>query len=314
MESEPSAASTPPAAPVFDVVSDGGLDPFSSLLNEVPVAPFTLNFGAESFLASDLTRAEFFARLRQGTPHPTTSQPSPEQFATIFRSAAAPVLAMTISAGLSGSFNAADQAKALVPDVRVTLHDCGTLSAAQAFQVHAVMSARSLGLGIDTALDWTRMVHDETELFFTIDTLEYLRRGGRIGRVQATLGSALRLKPVVTVDKAAGTYANVGRARTWSKALDALAQQVTSRYGAGTPLRVGLVYGEEQGEADELLTRLRERHPLLWTSAAPVGVALAVHTGPRAVGLAVAPGPWPWERGGAGADGAEAARTSGRGG
>lgn len=298
MGSEAPAASTPATAPTFDVVSDGGLDPFPGLANGVPVAPFTLNFGTESFLATDLPRSDFFARLRRGNPHPTTSQPSPEQFAALFRGAADPVLAITISEGLSGSFNAADQAKALVPDVNVTLHDCGTLSAAQAFQVHVAVTARDRGLGIDKATDWMRAVHEETELYFTIDTIEYLRRGGRIGRVQATLGTALRLKPVVTVDKSVGAYANVGRARTWSKAIDALAQQVSSRYGEGTPLRVGLVYGEDPSEADELLARLREQNPILWSAAAPVGVALAVHTGPKAVGLAVAPGPWPWERGG----------------
>jgi DegV family protein with EDD domain len=308
MGSEAPATSTPPTAPSFAVVSDGGLDPFPGLLNDVPVAPFSLNFGTESFLATDLPRADFFARLRRGNPHPTTSQPSPEQFAALFRGATDPVLAITISEGLSGSFNAADQAKALAPDVNVTLHDCGTLSAAQAFQVHVTVTASERGLGIDKAIGWMRAVHEETELYFTIDTIEYLRRGGRIGRVQATLGTALRLKPVVTVDKAVGTYANVGRARTWSKAIDALAQQVSTRYGAGTPLRVGLVYGEDPGEADELLGRLRERNPILWSAAAPVGVALAVHTGPKAVGLAVAPGPWPWDRGG-GEGGAESGGT-----
>lgn len=296
MRAEPSATVTPPVVPSFDVVSDGGLDPCPDLLNDVPVAPFTLNFGSESLLANDLSRAEFFARLRRGTPHPTTSQPSPEQFAAIYRSASRPVLVVTISDGLSGSRNAADQARALVPDAPITLHDSGTLSIAQAFQVHAAMTARGRGLGIAAAFDWMREVHRETELLFTIDTLEYLRRGGRIGRVQATLGTALRLKPVVTVDKTVGTYANVARARTWSSAIEALAKHVTTRYGAGTPLRVGLVYGEERGDADDLLARLQERHPVLWSAAAPVGVALAVHTGPKAVGLAVAPGPWPWER------------------
>src|SRR5690606_24321823 len=152
--------------------------------------------------------------------HPTTSQPSPEQFAALFRGATDPVLAITISEGLSGSFNAADQAKALVPTVSVTLHDCGAPSAAQALPAHVAATARARGQGIDKAIDWMRAVHEETELYFTIDTLEYLRRGGRIGRVQATLGTALRLKPVVTVDKAVGAYANVGRARTWSKAID----------------------------------------------------------------------------------------------
>lgn len=133
------------AAPAFDVATDGGLDAFAELLNDVPYAPFTLNFGPESFLADALPRAEFFARLRKGDPHPTTSQPAPEQFAVLYREATRPLLVATISSGLSGSMNAADQARALAPDAPVTLHDCRTLSAAQAFHVHAAMTARARG-------------------------------------------------------------------------------------------------------------------------------------------------------------------------
>lgn len=284
-------------AAVFDVVTDGGLDAFGGLLNDVPYAPFTLNFGPESFLANELPRDEFFERLRAGDPHPTTSQPAPEQFAALYREATLPLLVITISSGLSGSMNAADQAQALVPDVPVTLHDSRTLSAAQAFQVHAAMTARAQGLDIGAALDWMRRVHDETELFFTIDTLEFLRRGGRIGRVQAALGGMMNLKPIVNVDKTTGTYVNAARARSWPKAIDEIAAQVTGRYGSGTPLRVGLVYGEAEEDAEALLQALRREHPVAWSAAAPVGAALAVHTGPKAVGLAVAPAVWPWEQG-----------------
>jgi len=279
----------------FDVATDGGLDAYGELLNDVPYAPFTLNFGPESFLADALPRAEFFARLRKGDPHPTTSQPAPEQFAVLYREATRPLLVATISSGLSGSMNAADQARALAPDAPVTLHDCRTLSAAQAFQVHAAMTARARGLDLGTALDWMGRVHEETELFFTIDTLEYLRRGGRIGRVQAALGGMMNLKPIVNVDKASGTYVNAARARSWPKAIDEIAAQVTARYGSGTALRVALVYGEAEEDAERLLQALQQEHPVPWSAAAPVGAALAVHTGPKAVGLAVAPAAWPWE-------------------
>lgn len=281
------------AAP-FEVVADGGLDRFPSLLNGVRVAPFSISFGSQTFSAPDLSRADFFKRLRQGTPHPTTSQPTPEQFRELFEQSPAEVLAVTISQGLSGSLNAATQALSLISK-KVTLHSSGTLSAAQAFQVHAAMVARSKGQSIATAVEWMKKVHQQTELFFTIDTLEYLRRGGRIGRVQATLGGLLNLKPIITVDKASGTYSNVGRARSWEKAIEGIAALVTSKHGKGTPLRVGLLYGEETEGANLLLERLKEHHPILWNDLAPVGVALAVHTGPRAVGLAVAAGPWPWE-------------------
>ncbi|MBW6454771.1 MAG: DegV family protein [Trueperaceae bacterium] len=289
------ASDTADGGPVFDVITDGGLDAYGELLNDVPYAPFTLNFGPESFLANALPRDAFFARLRAGDPHPTTSQPSPEEFAALYREAARPLLVVTISSGLSGSMNAADQARALAPDAQITLHDCRTLSAAQAFAVHAAMTARERDLDLDTALDWMRRVHAETELFFTIDTLAYLRRGGRIGRVQAALGGLMNLKPIVQVDKTTGTYVNAARARSWPKAIDEIAAQITARYGSGTPLRVALVYGEDVADAERLLEALRREHPVPWSAAAPIGAALAVHTGPKAVGLAVAPAAWPWE-------------------
>lgn len=284
-----------PNGPQFDVIADGGLDAYTELLNAVPVAPFSLNFGSESRLAADFSREEFFRRLKAGNPHPTTSQPTPQAYATLLEQATRPTLAVTISSGLSGSLNAAEQARALMPEHPMTIHDSRTLSAGQAFQVHAAMTARAAGHDLATALAWMRQVSEQTELYFTIETLAYLKRGGRIGRVQATLGGLLNLKPVVTVDKATGAYTNVGRARSWRGALEAVANQVTSRYGEGTPLRLGMLYGEVQDSAQTVLELLRGRHPILWSGFAPVNPVLAVHTGPSAVGLAAAPGKWPWE-------------------
>ena len=280
--------------PKFDVIADGGVDRFEGLLNDAPVAPFSVHIGSDTIPADAIDAAELFARMRSGGPHPTTSQPSPEEYALLYREATRPVLTLTISKGLSSSLNAADQARSAT-DQTVHLHDSGTLSAAQAFQLHAALSARERGLGVEKAIEWMRLVHAETELLFTIDTLEYLRKGGRIGQVQATLGNLLKLRPVVTVDKSTGQYTSIARARSWVKALDAIVASVSDRYGEGTPLRAGVLYGDERGTAEDLLARLRERHPIVWHGFAPVGAGLAVHTGPRAGGLAVGPGDWPWE-------------------
>lgn len=279
----------------FDVIADGGLDRFASLNNDVPVAPFSVHIGPESFAADEMTPNELYTRMRSGGPHPTTSQPSPEEFARLFRTATRPILVVTISQGLSSSFNAADQARSET-SLPVHLHDSGTLSGAQAFQVHAALEARRRGLDVATAIEWMKQVHEETELYFTIDTLEYLRKGGRIGQVQATLGSLLGLRPVVTVDKKAGQYTSIRRARSWSKALDAVAAAVNARFGNGTPLRAGLLYGDTQDDVPELQARLSKHHPSVWHGTAPVGPGLAVHTGPKAIGLVAAPGAWPWER------------------
>ncbi|GAA5532509.1 DegV family protein [Deinococcus aluminii] len=285
--------------PLFGVATDGGLDAFAGLNNAVPVAPFSLNFGSRTYRMDEITREELYRELQTHPVHPTSSQPTPQDWAEAERRASGgllPVLALTISGGLSGSINAAEQARAVVPELPVTVVDTRTLSAAQAFQVHAAATAAQRGETLETALDWVRRTAGETELYFTIETLEYLRRGGRIGRVQATLGGLLNLKPVITVDRATGAYTNVGRARSYKGGIEAVAAQVTSRYGEGTPLRVGLLYGSVREDADALLAAIQARHPIVWAGAAGVNPVLNVHTGPRAVGVAAAPGNWVWER------------------
>ncbi|GGK32746.1 DegV domain-containing protein [Deinococcus malanensis] len=281
----------------FSVITDGGLDAFSSLQNAVPVAPFALNFGSTTFRMDEITREGLYEQLRTNPVHPTSSQPTPQDWVTAAQqSGAKQVLAVTISAGLSGSRNAAEQARSMNPELTWHIHDSGTLSAAQAFQVHAASTAAQRSESVETALAWMQTVHQETELYFTIETLEYLRRGGRIGRVQATLGGLLNLKPVITVDKSTGQYTNVGRARTYRSAIDAVAAQVTQKYGEGAPLRLGLLYGSVREDADTALEILRGRHPIIRSDFAPVNPVLNIHTGPRALGIAAAAGAWPWER------------------
>lgn len=292
------ATTATPSEPAFDVVSDHGFDAFPTLANEPIVTPFVVQIGDATHRSTGIPLAELIGHLEDGGPHPTTSQPAPEVYASSYRKAARPVLAITVSGALSGSMNAADQARSLVPDIPVALHDSGTVCAAQSFQVHAAMTARALGHDVDTAVAWMRAVHAETEFYFTLATLTYLLRGGRIGRVQAALGGVLDLKPIITVDKAVGAYVTAARARGWKRAVAAIADQVTTRFGEGTPLRVGLVHGLDRYDAEAVLERIRGRHPILWSDLTPTGPALAVHVGPVAVALAAAPGPWPWERDG----------------
>ncbi len=285
----------------FGVATDGGLDAYPTLRNDVAVAPFSLNFGTRTYRMQDLTREELYRELETNPTHPTSSQPSPQEWLEAFRRAEAfsgskNVLAVTISSGLSGSRNAAEQAAAMAPDLRVTIHDSLTLSAAQAFQVHAAQTASENGEPLQTALNWMKTISDETELYFTIETLEYLRRGGRIGRVAATLGGLLNLKPVITVDKSSGTYINVGRVRSYKGGIEAVVAQVDRKFGQEAPLRAGLLYGSVREDVDVARKLLEGHHQLLWSGEAGVNPVLNVHTGPRTLGVAAAPGPWPWER------------------
>lgn len=287
------------AEPSFHVVTDGGCDLVDAMGIDPPRAPLSLSFGDESFASDELSPSAFYEKLASSPHHPTTSQPSPQDFAAIYRRLSdKPILSVHISSGLSGTLNAARQGCEAVPEAEVHLHDSKTLSVGLAFQVYAACEAARRGETLDVARDWIERVQHASQLLFTIDTLEYLQRGGRIGRVQAVLGTLLNLKPLVQVAKDSGTYVGVGRARTFKKAMTGLVRKVDDLMPAGAPLRVGVVYGDDKGEAEELLELLRERRTVHWAGTAAVGPTLAVHTGPRALGVCVAPGQWPWEEGG----------------
>ncbi|MFC6591077.1 DegV family protein [Deinococcus lacus] len=281
----------------FRVVTDGGMDAYSGLNNDVPVAPFNVNFGSETMPMHAISPAELYRRLEAGE-HPTSSQPTPQAWADAFMEAGAgglPVLAITISSGLSGSLNAAEQARSLV-DVPVTLLDSRTLSTAQSFAVHAAVTASLRGESLETGEAWAKATLAEAEILFTIETLEYLRRGGRIGRVAAAMGGLLNLKPIITVEKPDGVYVNTARVRSYKGAVKELAAQLTQRFGEGTPLRLGLLHGTHPEDAQELRAHIAAHHPIVWEGVTHTNPVLNIHTGPRAAGVGAAPGNWIWEQ------------------
>lgn len=280
----------------FAVITDGGMDSLPGLHNAVHTAPFSIHFGDTTYNMQNFSNQQLYQELIQNPVHPTSSQPTPQDWAEAIQKTGMPnVLAITISDGLSGSRNALEQALELCPNINVSIYNSRTISAAQAFQVHIAETASEQGKRMANALDWLYLTNDETHYFFTIETLDYLRRGGRIGNVAATLGGLLNLKPIVTVDKLTGTYINATRARSYKRALTTVADHITKQYGEGQILRVGLVHGSHIEDAHAVLDTLRSRHPIHWSGIAPVNPVLSVHVGPRAMGIAVAPGPWPWE-------------------
>lgn len=282
--------------PSFHVVTDGGCDMPASLDVHPASAPLNLSFGQEQFASDALSPNEFYEKLKHSPHHPTTSQPSPEDFIAIYRSLSdKPILSIHISGGLSGTLNAARQALKAVPGAHVHLHDSKTLSIGLAYQVYAACEAARRGETLEAGLALVEQVQRDTHLLFTIDTLEYLRKGGRIGPVEAAMGSLLNLKPIVYVAKDTGTYVSVGRARSFPKAMRALVDKAKDYVPAGSPARVAVVYGNNQDQAGELLDLAGSAYPLSWSATTPVGPVLAVHTGPNALGLCVAAGPWPWE-------------------
>jgi len=131
------------------------------------------------------------------------------------------------------------------------------------------------------------MIRARTEVIYTLDTLDYLARGGRIGRVKALAGALLHLKPIIRVDSD-GKYTSVSSTRTIGKSIGAITEHLRSRYGS-TPLWVTVLHGRFSEKADELSESLRQALTVNKLEVMRISPVLGVHTGPRVVGAAVVP-------------------------
>ncbi len=256
-------------------------------------APLYIQFPEGEASSLDLTPDQFYDRLDAMRPAiPTTAQPSGGMFAEMYKKLLAsgePVLSVHISSGLSGTPNAARLGRELAgAEQQVAVWDTMNLSGGQRFQVLAAALAAQQGWPLDKIEARLAKLRDHTETVFTLDTLEYLAKGGRIGRVQALAGTLLHLKPVIAVDHQDGKYNNTGRARTLPKALTTIANHLHHVYGE-TPLWVTIMHGRFADQAQELAKELGKVLQIAKVETLRVSPVLGVHTGPGVVGAAVAP-------------------------
>ena len=256
-------------------------------------APLFIQFPEGEANSIDLSPDDFYDRLKAMYPAiPTTAQPSPGIFAEIYRKLAAEdkdIFSIHISTGLSGTIEAARGATSyLEGQANVTLWDTLTLSGGERYQVMAAALALRAGWTLEAIQARLAELRAQTEVIFTLETLEYLAKGGRIGRVQALAGTLLNLKPVICVDHLDGKYNNLGRSRSLPRALQNIAQQLHHIY-AGTPVWVTIMHGNVSDQAEALAREIGERLNVARLETLRVSPVLGVHTGPGVVGAAVAP-------------------------
>ena len=266
----------------------------------IEVARLRILFGEESFRSGiDISHAEFYARLARKDVHPTTTQPTVNDFVEIYTpllEQKVPVLSVHISEGLSGTVNVARMAANQMPPGAVTVWASDTLSSALGLQVLAAARASHAGHTIASILPVLKLTKEQTELLFTVGDLSYLHRGGRIGSVRYQIGQVLHIKPIITVSKegdTAGTYIPKGRARSMSKAIDQFVDIITGMVGAGNKLRAISLYGDDPTLASQLNAILAQRFECVTLDMVPTAPVLGVHTGPDALGVGFAGGDWP---------------------
>ena len=276
---------------VTDCAADMRAEELEAL--DIAQAPLYIQFPEGEVSATDISADEFYNRLEAMRPAiPTTAQPSSGLFEELYRKLAETskeIFSVHISSGLSGTINSARVGGELVKDVaEVSFWDTMTLSGGERFQVLAAALGQKAGWTMEKIQERMAAIRENTEVIYTLETLEYLARGGRIGRVQALMGSVLKLKPVINVSHEDGKYSTISKARTIPGALESLTDYLINVYKK-TPVWVNVLHGRFQQGAEMLSEMAEERLNVAKIEISRISPVLGVHTGPGIVGAAVLP-------------------------
>lgn len=276
------------------IVTDCAADMPNEELEQLGIvqAPLFIQFPEGEVNSADISADEFYNRLEAMRPKiPTTAQPSSGIFAELYRKLAETeknILSIHISSGLSGTINSArDGGEQVKEEAKVNFWDTLTLSGGERFQVMAAALASKAGWAMEKINERLIAIREKTELIYTLDTLEYLARGGRIGRVKALAGALLNLKPIIRVDTD-GKYSTVKTERTINKSITSLVEHVHEKYG-NTPVWVTVLHGRFSEKADVLAKEFQSKLNIAKLEVMRISPVLGVHTGPGIVGAAVVP-------------------------
>jgi DegV family protein with EDD domain len=257
----------------------------------VHVVPLKVIIGKEEYLDGvDIQPADLYRRLRKENITARTSQPTPAEFESVFRAATddgSAVVCTTISAELSGTYASATQAATALPDRSVHVIDTRSVSVGHYAVTWAAVRAAAAGGDASAVVAAARRVAEAVRLLFTVETLEYLRRGGRIGGAQALLGSMLDIKPLLEMRD--GRIEAAARVRTYHRAIEACAEAVEHAAEEWGGARILVGNADSDVAADTLVRRFATSVPDGLIGSVDVGPVIGAHAGPGAIGVAFFP-------------------------
>ena len=283
---------------MFQIVSDGSCD-FSTgeaASSKVEVVPFYITLDGEHFQREgiELKREEFIDRITTDKNlFPKTSQPNPQDYIDVYEpylKEGKDILTVTISSKLSGSHRSAVLAIQMMqeeyPDRKILLLDSLSASLGQGIILREVIKMRDAGLSIDETLENAKKIVASTSVYFTLETLDYLKKGGRVGPTTAFVGSVLGLKPILHVVE--GQVSQLDNVRGRKKALELIEEALVEALKDQTD-KVSIVVGHILCEGDVISLHSSIESALKTKITNPicdVGATIATHTGPGALAFA----------------------------
>ncbi|GGN95941.1 DegV family protein [Saccharibacillus kuerlensis] len=253
----------------------------------IHVVPLKVMFGDEALLDGiDIKAPEFYRRLVAAGKLPTTSQPSPADFTAVYQRIleeypGAPIISIHISTGMSGTFQSAALGKSMLENETAEITMIDSRSASYGFGLMVVRAAEMAQSGstpqeIEAEVERLKSVRS---LYFLVDTLEYLQKGGRIGRAAAVLGTLLNIKPILSIDKEGVIYA-VEKARGRKKALARVVELFKQELGSAGKVDVAIGHTADPATADEILALLRQHFEVGDVVYSHIGSVVGTHVGP----------------------------------
>ena len=283
---------------MFKIISDGGCDFTQEEIKHhgVDVVPFYITFDQVTFLKEgvDITRDEYFERLiSDKNLYPKTSQPNPQDYIAAYTphlKAGRDILSLTISSKLSGSHAsariAADILKEEFPARTITIVDSQSVSIGQGLIMKEIIKMRDAGLSLQETAEGAEKVIKTTRVYFTLDTLEYLKRGGRVGPTTAFVGGILGLRPILHLED--GQVSQLDTVRGKKRALK-LMEEAIAHTLSDEKQNVNIAVGHILSPDDAVAFKIGTEAVLdikIANSITEIGITIGTHAGPGALGLA----------------------------
>jgi DegV family protein with EDD domain len=256
----------------------------------ITVVPLILIWGKEAFEdGRDMLPEDFYRRMANSKVIPTTSQATILSLKNAFEGLLGQgydVLGIFLSSKLSGTLQSAYQARVMIPkgQDQITIVDSLATTMAMGWPVLTAARAAAQGENLVACQTLTKKARDQTGVFFVVETLEYLRRGGRIGGAQALLGTVLNIKPLLELQD--GRIEPVERIRTKKHALSRMLDHIEEKVAGHTPIRMAVVHANAEAEALSLLETARLRFNPIESFHSPLSPVIGTHAGPGTLALA----------------------------
>ena len=269
------------------IVTDSSCDltELETTTNSIGVVPLSIRFGDEEFIdREELSADAFYAKMASTGLLPETAAPSPGRFEQAFRGAAAVGASAVVCINLSGELSATAQsarnaATAVAGDIDVRVIDSRSLTGGLGTMVLEAAAAARNGADVDAVVALVESMIPRTEIYGGLDTLENLKKGGRIGSAKALLGSMLSVKPIIHI--ADGAVEEAGKQRTRKRALEWMRDQL---FAEGTVEKLSILHGQAP-DIDLFLDMISERYPREQIRLGTIGAVIGTHGGPGVIGM-----------------------------